>query len=375
PPTGATRGPGRGPGVGPGPAGGVGGGRRPRRRFGDQRPPRAPPRDAVADDARGLAAHAFRAEDRLTDRLARGHHRHGPGDRHRRSRLRSAGHLQRPWMRGRVCGHLAQPVPAPLLDDLPQPGERRRAPAPSAFLSRPRHPAGVLVDEAEPPVEAAGRLVGRFRLEERRVDPASLNVLEQPGHQRRPDATSGRRDIDLVQQGVLAARLDAPTPGVDSVALPRIRVGDPHHSVAVVGEKRREGLAGSRLGELVAVGRAEAPMHVGDPVEVVGSGAADGVHAARVSPHAGATCQYRPVAERTIVYTDGACLGNPGKGGWAWLVPDGPYASGAEQHTTNQRMELTAVLEALKTVEGPVEVISDSAYVVNCFRDRWWEGW
>ena len=78
------------------------------------------------------------------------------------------------------------------------------------------------------------------------------------------------------------------------------------------------------------------------------------------------------MAERTIVYTDGACLGNPGKGGWAWLVPDGPYASGAEQHTTNQRMELTAVLEALKTVEGPVEVISDSAYVVNCFRDRWW---
>jgi len=99
------------------------------------------------------------------------------------------------------------------------------------------------------------------------------------------------------------------------------------------------------------------------------------VHAARVSPHTDATCQYRPVAERTIVYTDGACLGNPGKGGWAWLVPDGPYASGAEQHTTNQRMELTAVLEALKTVEGPVEVISDSAYVVNCFRDRWWEGW
>ncbi|HEX7100492.1 MAG TPA: SLOG family protein [Acidimicrobiia bacterium] len=79
--------------------------------------------------------------------------------------------------------------------------------------------------------------------------------------------------------------------------------------------------------------------------------------------------------ERTTVYTDGACLGNPGRGGWAWIVPDGPFAAGAEPHTTNQRMELTAVVEALSSVDGPLEVISDSAYVVNCFRDRWWEGW
>src|SRR6202044_2402288 len=77
----------------------------------------------------------------------------------------------------------------------------------------------------------------------------------------------------------------------------------------------------------------------------------------------------------TIVYTDGACSGNPGPGGWAWAVPAGPWQSGAAAHTTNQRMEVTAALEAVTTLEGPLEVVSDSTYVVNCFRDRWWEGW
>ena len=77
----------------------------------------------------------------------------------------------------------------------------------------------------------------------------------------------------------------------------------------------------------------------------------------------------------TIVYTDGACSGNPGPGGWAWVVPDGPYGSGGEPNTTNQRMELTAALEAIRSLDGSLEIISDSTYVVNCFRDRWWEGW
>lgn len=77
----------------------------------------------------------------------------------------------------------------------------------------------------------------------------------------------------------------------------------------------------------------------------------------------------------TTVYTDGACRGNPGPGGWAWVVPDGPFAAGAEATTTNQRMEITAALEAVRAFEGPLEVVSDSTYVVNCFRDRWWEGW
>jgi ribonuclease HI len=77
----------------------------------------------------------------------------------------------------------------------------------------------------------------------------------------------------------------------------------------------------------------------------------------------------------TVVYTDGACSGNPGPGGWAWAVPQGRYASGAAARTTNQRMELTAVLQAVRALDGPLEVVSDSTYVVNCFRDRWWEGW
>jgi ribonuclease HI/uncharacterized phage-like protein YoqJ len=77
----------------------------------------------------------------------------------------------------------------------------------------------------------------------------------------------------------------------------------------------------------------------------------------------------------TTVYTDGACSGNPGPGGWAWAVPNGRFASGAEAHTTNQRMEIHAVLDAVLTLDGPIEVVSDSTYVVHCFRDRWWEGW
>ena len=55
-------------------------------------------------------------------------------------------------------------------------------------------------------------------------------------------------------------------------------------------------------------------------------------------------------AAPVVVYTDGACRGNPGPGGWAWAVPGGRYASGAEPHTTNQRMEITAVLEALQAL-------------------------
>jgi ribonuclease HI/uncharacterized phage-like protein YoqJ len=76
-----------------------------------------------------------------------------------------------------------------------------------------------------------------------------------------------------------------------------------------------------------------------------------------------------------VAYTDGACSGNPGPGGWAWVRADGPWASGADGRTTNQRMEITAAYEAVRAATGPIEVVSDSTYVVNCFRDRWWEGW
>ncbi|HEY3495992.1 MAG TPA: ribonuclease H [Polyangiaceae bacterium] len=81
------------------------------------------------------------------------------------------------------------------------------------------------------------------------------------------------------------------------------------------------------------------------------------------------------MSERTIVYTDGACSGNPGPGGWAWAVQGGAFASGAEPHTTNQRMEIRAALEALRALPGALEVVSDSTYVVNCFKQRWYVGW
>lgn len=76
-----------------------------------------------------------------------------------------------------------------------------------------------------------------------------------------------------------------------------------------------------------------------------------------------------------IVYTDGACSGNPGPGGWGWVIPDQAYANGFEAESTNQRMELMATLDALRTIEDDVTVYSDSTYVVNCFRDGWWKGW
>jgi ribonuclease HI len=75
------------------------------------------------------------------------------------------------------------------------------------------------------------------------------------------------------------------------------------------------------------------------------------------------------------VWTDGACSGNPGPGGWAWATQDGRRGSGGEARSTNQRMEIRAALEAVRALPGPLVVVSDSTYVVNCFRDGWWKGW
>ncbi|MEP6650197.1 MAG: ribonuclease H [Lapillicoccus sp.] len=81
-------------------------------------------------------------------------------------------------------------------------------------------------------------------------------------------------------------------------------------------------------------------------------------------------------AGATSVYTDGACSGNPGPGGWAWAVADGRQGSGGHPSTTNQRMEIQAALEAVRALtDSPLVVVSDSTYVVNCFRDGWWRGW
>ena len=79
--------------------------------------------------------------------------------------------------------------------------------------------------------------------------------------------------------------------------------------------------------------------------------------------------------DAVAVFTDGACSGNPGPGGWAWALDETTFASGREDPSTNQRMEIRAALEAVSSLSGPLLVVSDSTYVVNCFRDRWWEGW
>ena len=75
------------------------------------------------------------------------------------------------------------------------------------------------------------------------------------------------------------------------------------------------------------------------------------------------------------VYTDGACSGNPGPGGWAWAVPGGAWARGHDPDTTNQRMELQAALSAVEMLDGELDIVTDSTYVANCFRDRWHVGW
>ncbi|MFF2093247.1 ribonuclease HI [Paenibacillus sp. NPDC058174] len=81
-----------------------------------------------------------------------------------------------------------------------------------------------------------------------------------------------------------------------------------------------------------------------------------------------------------MIYTDGACSGNPGPGGWGAVLFYGPHRkeiSGGEKQTTNNRMEIAAVIEALRLLKEPckVSVYSDSAYVVNCFQKGWIHGW
>ena len=84
--------------------------------------------------------------------------------------------------------------------------------------------------------------------------------------------------------------------------------------------------------------------------------------------------------KKVILYTDGACSGNPGVGGWgAVLIYKGAEKrfSGAFAETTNNRMEITAGIEGLKALKEPceVDVYSDSAYTVNAFENGWVYGW
>ena len=79
------------------------------------------------------------------------------------------------------------------------------------------------------------------------------------------------------------------------------------------------------------------------------------------------------------VITDGACLGNPGKGGWAVLLRYGPHKKeivGCEAHTTNNRMELEAAINGLRMLKEhcDVEIVTDSEYVKNGM-NQWLAGW
>lgn len=84
--------------------------------------------------------------------------------------------------------------------------------------------------------------------------------------------------------------------------------------------------------------------------------------------------------EKVIIYTDGACSGNPGPGGWGAILmynENKKELSGGNKDTTNNIMEITAVLEALKALKFPCEVdlYSDSAYVINSFNQGWIYNW
>ncbi|MBP5260617.1 MAG: ribonuclease HI [Clostridiales bacterium] len=83
---------------------------------------------------------------------------------------------------------------------------------------------------------------------------------------------------------------------------------------------------------------------------------------------------------KVTIYTDGACSGNPGPGGWAAILMVGEVKKelcGGEPSTTNNRMELLAVINGLKALTRPCEVdlYSDSAYVVNAFQQNWIGKW
>lgn len=80
------------------------------------------------------------------------------------------------------------------------------------------------------------------------------------------------------------------------------------------------------------------------------------------------------------IYTDGACSGNPGPGGWAAVLIYGEHKkemSGFEAMTTNNRMELTAAIKALQALNRTceVDVYTDSAYLCNAFLNGWIESW
>ena len=84
--------------------------------------------------------------------------------------------------------------------------------------------------------------------------------------------------------------------------------------------------------------------------------------------------------KKVVLYTDGACSGNPGPGGWGAILAyqgKAKVMSGGMNETTNNRMEILAVIEGLKCLKEPckVEIYSDSAYVINTFLQGWLKNW
>ena len=84
--------------------------------------------------------------------------------------------------------------------------------------------------------------------------------------------------------------------------------------------------------------------------------------------------------KKIIIFTDGACSGNPGPGGWGAVLIYGEHIremNGYEEVTTNQKMELTAAVKALEALREPctVELNSDSAYLINAFEQKWFDRW
>ena len=89
---------------------------------------------------------------------------------------------------------------------------------------------------------------------------------------------------------------------------------------------------------------------------------------------------FRRNMKTVTIYTDGACSGNPGPGGWGAILMYGPHKkelSGGEARTTNNRMELTGVITALEALKEPctVELYSDSKYVIDALEKGWAKGW
>jgi len=100
----------------------------------------------------------------------------------------------------------------------------------------------------------------------------------------------------------------------------------------------------------------------------------------RSRPDSGDAADHAAGSAGLEIWTDGACSGNPGPGGWGWVTNEPAEQRrsgyGSDRATTNSRMEMLAVIEALESVtERPVTVVSDSAYVVDAVTKRWFASW